>query len=445
MDLEALAALAEVHGNGHGPGFDRAGPGNGRGPGVDRAQPANGQGPGLVAGRRPHVPLRGRSRAVLLRLLGRKEEVRTLRSQAFQAQAKHANRTGRNRTKDFMLPQASTSKRPVVPGRGKWKQWTPEAVLRAAFADENAGVRHVAAQVDGGSAAHSAECKFFVSELIMRGQKDGLANFLQQAKHDAGADGMDFALTNMIFDETELEINLHSFGVGSWSVLASHAQMTFKVNEQIFDFDLIRPPMALPNKQACTMWPALCAGEGGLWPSLSEIPAKYRAILVTCDAAPANIKLLGHLEKVMDDRTLLLPFLCLQHRTGNVVERVTKFLSVLTGSFAVAKTLRSGFVVKRLVSHVRDILRGQLVVLDQVPHGSAAEWASGQVCAQRIFALVRQGSDERAEGAGFGEHKQFCEFFAGPWTGLGVERVGYLSFSCCWRRGCGALKSTRKS
>lgn len=337
------------------------------------------------------------------------------------------------------MPQAPTSKRPVIPGRGKWKQWTPEAVLRAAFANENVGVRHVAAQVDGGSAAHSADCKMFVSELIARGQRDGLANFLAQAQRDSGADGMDFALTNMIFDETELEINLHSFGVGSWSILASHAQMTFKVSEQVFDFDLIRPPMALPNKQACTMWPALCAGEGGLWPSLSQIPATFRAILVTCDAAPANIKLLGHLNKVMDDRTLLLPFLCLQHRTGNVVERVTKFLSVLTGSFAVAKTLRSGFVVKRLACHVRDILREQLVVTDQVPHGLAAEWASGQVCVQRILALVRQGSDEPAEGAALAEHKQFCEFFAGPWTGLGFEGLPF--FWCCWRRGCGALRS----
>ena len=105
-------------------------------------------------------------------------------------------------------------------------------------------------------------------------------------------------------------------------MLASHAQMAFRVNGQTHDFDFIRLPMAIPNKQACTMWPALCAGDGGLWPGLSLVKAKLRAVLVTCDAAPANIKLLNHLLCVLADRTLLLPLLCLQHRTGNVVERV---------------------------------------------------------------------------------------------------------------------------
>ena len=36
------------------------------------------------------------------------------------------------------------------------------------------------------------------------------------------------------------------------------------------------------------MWPALCTGLRGLKPGLSTLPAKYRLILVTCDAAPAN-------------------------------------------------------------------------------------------------------------------------------------------------------------
>ena len=144
-------------------------------------------------------------------------------------------------------------------------------------------IRHVAEQVDGGSASHAANCKFFASEMIMRGQRDGLSKFLEEALKDVGM--FDFALTNMIFDETELEINLKSFGLGPWSILASHAQMTFCVNDQTHDFDFIRAPAALPNKQATTMWPALCAGEGGLWPGLSAVEARVRAVLVTCDAA----------------------------------------------------------------------------------------------------------------------------------------------------------------
>ena len=291
------------------------------------------------AGPRPGLPLRRRSKGALLRLLGTKQNCQTLRSAAFRKQAAHANSTGRNRTKDFVIPDSSSAKRQAPRGKGKWKQWTPDAVLRAAFAKENMAIRHVAEQVDGGSASHAADCKFFASELIMRGQRDGLSKFLEEALKDVGM--FDFALTNMIFDETELEINLKSFGLGSWSILASHAQMTFCVNDQTHDFDFIRAPAALPNKQATTMWPALCAGEGGLWPGLSAVAARVRAVLVTCDAAPANIKLLSHLQSVLDSGTqdVASPALCLQHRTGNVIERVTKLLGVLTGSFSVAKTL----------------------------------------------------------------------------------------------------------
>ena len=273
-------------------------------------------------------------------------------------------------------------------------------------------IRHVAEQVDGGSASHAADCKFFASELIMRGQRDGLSKFLEEALKDVGM--FDFALTNMIFDETELEINLKSFGLGSWSILASHAQMTFCVNDQTHDFDFIRAPAALPNKQATTMWPALCAGEGGLWPGLPAVAARVRAVLVTCDAAPANIKLLSHLQSVLDQRTLLLPLLCLQHRTGNVIERVTKLLGVLTGSLSVAKTLRSGSVVKRHAGHVRDVLAENLQVFDRVPPGVVEEWAAGQACAKAIFKLVLQGrDDDKASGA----CQRFLDFFASPWTG----------------------------
>ena len=55
------------------------------------------------------------------------------------------------------------------------------------------------------------------------------------------------------------------------------------------------------------MWPALCTGLGGLKPGLSTLPAKYRLVLVTCDAAPANIKLLGHLQSVLDRQSMFFP------------------------------------------------------------------------------------------------------------------------------------------
>lgn len=64
-----------------------------------------------------------------------------------------------------------------------------------------------------------------------------------------------------------------------------------------------------------TSKPARCGQHFAQVMGLSTVPAQVRVVLVTCDAAPANIKLLGHLQSVLDPKTLLLPFLCLQHRT----------------------------------------------------------------------------------------------------------------------------------
>ena len=404
MNADQLADIARRYGGGHRPCVPRrAQSGHRPGPSGHRPGPS---------GRRPGPSFRHKSRAALLRLLGQGKKRKAEKAAAFESQAAFANSTGRNRTPDYSMPSSVGFKAVGQKGPGKWKKWTPEAVLRTAFASENAAVRQVAEQVDGGSASHSALCKLFVAGLIFKQQEAGFARFLEQ--HE---DGLEYALTNMMFDETELEINLHEVGLGAWSILASHSQMTFKEKDKDpVDFDFIRVPVALPNKQAATMWPALCAGEGGLWPGLSDVRAKLRAVLVTCDAAPANLKLLGHLTSVVDAKTLVLPFLCLQHRTGNVIERATKLLGTLTGSYAVAKTLRSGAVVRKLTANVRSILAQKLVVVDQVPPGLEGEWATGRVVAKKILELAL-GCDDENDQAGIG--KEFLQFFGGPWTGPG--------------------------
>lgn len=410
MDLQALADLAlRLAGQGgQGPGHRPLGRRRGLRP--------VGHGPGLRGGPR----LRDRRRPGLLKMFQNQKRAKGARAKAFAQQAEHSNRSGRHRTMDYQLPKSLERRRDKVHGRGMWKRWTPDAVLRAAFSKENAAVRDVAAGVDGASPGHASNCKVLVAELVMRAQKDGLAQFQEQA---AAAGTMPFALLNMIFDETELELKVPEFGPAAWSVLASHSQVSFRSGGQTHDFDVIRPPMAIPNKQACTMWPALCDKDGGLWPALSTVDARFRAVLTTCDAAAANVKLLSHLQRVLDPGTLLLPFLCLQHRTGNVMERVTKLLGVLTGCFAVAKTLASGQVMRRLTAHVRDILQERLQVLDSTPPGLVGDWASGHAWAKHMFDLVRQErqadvADRASASRKPDVYDEFLAFFGGPWTGL---------------------------
>ena len=116
----------------------------------------------------------------------------------------------------------------------------------------------------------------------------------------------------------------------------------------------------------------------------------------------------------------------MQHRTGNVVERVTKLLGVLTGSYAVAKTHWAR----------EEVLTQRLQVFEEVPPGLEDEWASGQVCAKQIFSWVRQEESPCEEGGAPDIYDEFLQFFAGPWTGLGFGAKSNLSFYMGLKAGC---------
>ena len=133
----------------------------------------------------------------LQRSLGMRKRHQSEKAEAFKAQARHANSTGRNRTNDFLMPSTISQRQhaPLRVGKGKWKSWTPEAVLRAAFAKENVAQRDVADQVDGASHGHASACRLFASQLILNGQREGLEQFVTQALHDSHGE-LDFVVNN---------------------------------------------------------------------------------------------------------------------------------------------------------------------------------------------------------------------------------------------------------
>ena len=74
-----------------------------------------------------------------------------------------------------------------------------------------------------------------------------------------------------------------------------------------------------------------------------------------------------------------------------------------------AKTLRSGSVVKRLAGHVRDVLAENLQVFDRVPPGVVEEWAAGQARRRqsqrrlpKIFGFLRKPLDRTDCWGGLG-------------------------------------------
>ena len=368
-------------------------------------------------------PAPGRFRARARRMNARrnrqnflKKKTKEHRSQSFRWQAMASNASGRNRTMDHMLPlQPGDEDRPKPKGQGAWKQWTPEAVLRAAFGEATATVRQSAREVDGASAGHVIKSRMFVAQCILDCQK----NHIQSERTRLRETGMLYHILNMMFDETELEVTLNEVGAASWSVLASHSQLSIHAQGQDMEVDIARPPRALPRKTASCMWGALCQDEGGLRPGFLGSDAKFSAVLVSCDQHAANIRLLKHLHAVVPPHVFVFPSLCAQHRNGNVIERATKHLGILPGSFCVAKSTCRGKFLMDLKQAVRKVLAEKLVLMNAEPPGVQAERAVARRQAKSFLQMMLQCEDEtpHAKRSRTKFVDDFVSFFPGPWTG----------------------------
>ncbi|CAK9084810.1 Uncharacterized protein (Fragment) [Durusdinium trenchii] len=197
------------------------------------------------------------------------------------AAAQASNASGRHRTLDHLLPlQPADEARPKPKGRGAWKQWTPEAILRAAFGEATATVRQAAREVDGASAAHVIKARMFIGKCLLDCQAKHIQSEINRLR-ERGL--LLYHIVNLMFDETELDVSLKQVGSASWSVLASHSQLSICAAGQNVEIDIARPPRALPRKTAECMWGALCLDQGGLGPVLSEN-------LVIMDAEPPGLQ-----------------------------------------------------------------------------------------------------------------------------------------------------------
>ena len=342
---------------------------------------------------------------------------------SFRLQAQAANRSGRGRTEDFIMPVSSRASRSEVKGRGAWKKWTPDAILRAGFSPGSMSARDAASQVDGASAASTLAARLFVAECIEEGQTQHNSQSLHRLQHLCKDDPLDFAFINLMFDETELELNMGVHGEAAWSVLASHGQITYCGRGEVIDMDGVRAPCILPTKKAVTMWPVLSAGPCGLWPGVTSLNAKFRAVLVTCDAGPANLKLLKHLCTLLPPGIGVICTLCAQHRNGNVIERATKLLGILPGCFAIAKSMRQGSWMRTIGQKVQAVLASKLVILQEEPEGLEEEWARARVGVRALLKLVAlnlpQGEDEQPARGFATTVDEFMKFFPSPWKGPG--------------------------
>ena len=211
------------------------------------------------------------------------------------AQVLHHNRIGRARTQDHLLNPPSGKTGPFkiighkVKGKGAWKTWTADAVLRAGFKPGDVGSRTVAAELDG-SHSHSRKCKQLVARVIIDGQQEGLRRLKTRAEHAPGGT-LKFYIINTMFDETRLPVTVEYKGRQKHRIypILSSDQQVYWSDGVLHEEDLIRRPVALRKATVACMWAALQGsndrppeGEAFFPPrSPSGLRAKWEGVLIS--------------------------------------------------------------------------------------------------------------------------------------------------------------------
>ncbi|CAE7314521.1 SSRP1, partial [Symbiodinium necroappetens] len=255
----------------------------------------------------------------------------------------------------------------------------------------------------------------------MSGQRSGFKRLESELSQETKPLKLLYAIKNIMFDESTFELSFQDGIRASYSILGSHAQLTYRAqgSDVVHDEHMFRSPAVLsPVMNSATMHEALSAGPGGFAQTLRG-NIGFLATITTSDAHAANIRLLKFVDQQLEPNHFFIPNLCLQHRVGNIIEQLTKFLGNLGGNFSISKVLNKGNLLKALRKKAGASLRERLLVLEETPPAVIEEWCQAQEIAQDMVDLCL--SFHEADPARSGTHREafqrFKNFFAGPWTG----------------------------
>eukprot|EP00438_Fugacium_kawagutii_P031592 Skav220178 [mRNA] locus=scaffold1271:222155:252662:+ [translate_table: standard] len=303
-------------------------------------------------------------------------------------QSKCFNKTGHARTADHRLPNQDLNRQRIA-GKGKWKTWTPEAILRAGFGHETATFRQIANEVEGASCSQARAARFACAAAVLKSQAESCEKVAAQATENP----LSFVIQNVMFDESTFELRVGKDSANSCSVLCSHSQWTMGAapasqgdKDAVRDEHIVRSPQVLAPMNSATMWKALSCHPGSVGPC--QVVADRVCTLTTCDSHAANLKMLKHLDSVLPSDHYFLPMLCAQHRNGNVVEQLTHLLGNLGGCFCVSRVLNSRHAVQALRKRAAAGLEEHLVVLQAEPVGVQAEWEEARSLTRSFLKLA---------------------------------------------------------
>ena len=282
-----------------------------------------------------------------------------------KAQALHFNNSGLARTYDHLMPVPeagpATRKRKAsgqdigggavvattMRGKGRYKSSTPEYINKMAFATTDAPLRTLTKE-GGGGHMHARNCGLFLASCIESHEQ---AEARRRNGESRRGEPFDFYITNNMFDETRLYIGGFGRATKRQRVLAASGQVTWKAADGVVqDADVFRSPTVLRNYTAahCATVVSDPLDPTSLYPGPNDTRplARYRGSLQATDQHSVNVlmeKVTVQRQNDLDDGTSFeLTCFCTQHKTGNVVEEVTKFLGLLSPSFCLASCLSQG-------------------------------------------------------------------------------------------------------
>ena len=180
-------------------------------------------------------------------------------------------------------------------GKSRWRNWLPEAILRAAFSSVSnrafaKNARHNHSTTALGKVNHStvSHCKKASASAIMAGQEKGLERIWEASLSSA----LNFWITSHVADETKLWYIVPGHGYRKYSTLSHHSQVTWQLQEDgpIFDEDVFRTPEAMKHYSAAVQYHILSAdGCAGVNPQLGLRPqARFYGVNIVWDSHRVN-------------------------------------------------------------------------------------------------------------------------------------------------------------
>jgi hypothetical protein len=293
---------------------------------------------------------------------------RTIRKKAQSAHEQYHDRERAHRMDDYFRDPGKSA------GSGRWRQHTPDQILRECFASPARSLVSLAALTSTPAAKTSTT---YVKDLMMMcGQM--LVQKMATAVKGVIIDRRDgqFNVIQVMADESKFSILPgEASGRGratDQSIVAMHGRLLWNpapgAPADTQEDDLILKPVAVHDTTTASIWSAFrssCPPE--VWELISGhvAPQGMVAICLGFDHHPACLKFIAAIEGNAPDNAIVLPGLCKQHGSGLCLAPLIKHLKISCPTYCVAKQFRSDKFFKDLKAGVKISLRTHMTIKDR--------------------------------------------------------------------------------